>query len=118
MQRLDKVKNHQKKQKCASGIINPKTDQCWVCSKESRDPIRLRVEKAKKETSKLKSCDKKMTLVQLQERQKWWTELHIARNAENRCWTPDHSSHITEAKKALAVANNCNTFIKELGNTK
>lgn len=98
-----------KPKKCASGIISSH-GQCWICSKESRDPIRIRVEKAKTQTNKLGACKAGMSSQQIQERKQWWNELHKARNAENQCWQPSHSAHVTEARKALAVANACDAL--------
>lgn len=108
-------KKQPKKPKCESGIINPATDQCWVCSKDSKDTIRLRVEKAKTETNKLAGCNAEMNTSQLQERQKWWSEFHKARVAENACWDPKHSSHETMARRALESANKCDELLKKAG---
>lgn len=100
--------------KCPSGIMS-EYGQCWVCSKESHPSIRGRVVYAKDVVGGLGKCTNFMNSSELLTRYKAYSELGIARDAENSCWAPPHQNHLQQAIDAKDVAAQCNEFLGLLG---
>ncbi|CAI3111058.1 hypothetical protein MWMV17_MWMV17_00659 [Acinetobacter calcoaceticus] len=100
--------------KCPSGITNGNGD-CWVCSRESWQPIRSRVVYAKDVTNGLGGCSAGMNSSQLLTRYNAYTELGASRDAENACWSPQDQEHLIQAKMAKATANDCKSYLGALG---
>ena len=102
------------KNNCPSGITNGNGD-CWVCSRESWLPIRSRVVYAKDVTNGLGGCSAGMNSGQLLTRYNAYTELGVARDAENACWSPQDQEHLIQARAAKTTANDCKSYLGVLG---
>ncbi|RZK47848.1 MAG: hypothetical protein EOO99_12115 [Pedobacter sp.] len=99
--------------KCPSGIVN--NGSCWVCSRESHAPIRVRVVYAKDVVGGLGKCEKFMNSSELLTRYRAYSELGAARDAENVCWVPQDKNHLDEALDAKRIVADCNTYLGLLG---
>lgn len=110
----EETKSEDDKKKCSSGITS-QYGQCWICPEEAREPVRGRVNYAKMVVEGLGQCEASMNSSQLITRYKAYSELSVARDVENACWTPPHQPHIAEARVAENVSIKCNEFLGILG---